>query len=176
MFGKNTEEGSQETTLFLTTLVHSWRRFPNPHYISYPTSSNFVQPPPPLPPPPHTDTHTHCSFFALFLWLNGWLCHVWCVILLNYIMDLNHMPSQSTLVPEGPVVCFMKQGVKFSDVWHLMWFYASILICYHKDLQHPQGPIDWHIHIYKYLLAPTVMCSQQLRAIHLENILLISKI
>ena len=65
MLGKNTEEGWQETALFLTILVHSWRRVPNPHYISYPTSSNFVQPPPPLPPPPHTDTHTHCSFFCL---------------------------------------------------------------------------------------------------------------
>ena len=64
MFGKNTEEGSQETTLFLTILVHSWRRFPNPHYISYPhlqilSNHHF----PALLP--HTRTHTHTLLFFL---------------------------------------------------------------------------------------------------------------
>ena len=34
MLGKITEEGQQETTLFLSILVHSWRRVPNSHYIA----------------------------------------------------------------------------------------------------------------------------------------------
>ena len=37
-----------------------------------------------LPPAPHS----HCSV-AFFLWLSEWLCHIWCAILLNDIMDLH---------------------------------------------------------------------------------------
>ena len=42
-------------------------------------------------------------------------------------MDL-HIFSHGTLVPEGFAVCFIQQGFKFTDVWHLMWFFASSLI------------------------------------------------
>ena len=73
-------------------------------------------------------------FVALFHWLNRWLCHIWCVILLNTIMDL-HMLSLSTLVPKDFDVCFMKQGVTFTEVWHIMWLFASTLIWYHTDTQ-----------------------------------------
>ena len=33
---------------------------------------------------------------------NGWSRHIWCAILLNYKMDLLHMPSLGILVPERP--------------------------------------------------------------------------
>ena len=46
--------------------------------------------------------HPHSHSVALFIWLNGWLCYIWCAILLNDIMDL-HMLSFGTLVPEGCV-------------------------------------------------------------------------
>ena len=42
---------------------------------------------------------------VLFFWLNGWLRHIWCAILLNDNMDLN-MSSLCTLVPEGPWCVF----------------------------------------------------------------------
>ena len=44
-------------------------------------------------------------FDVLFLWLNGLLCHIWCVFSLNDIMDLQ-MSSLGTLVPEQPCYVF----------------------------------------------------------------------
>ena len=45
------------------------------------------------------------------------------------------MEKLGTFVAEGPScmfyeMCFMKQGIKFTEVWH-MWFFAGILIWYH---------------------------------------------
>ena len=80
------------------------------------------------------------------------------------IMDL-HMSRLGTLVPEGLDVCFVQQGVKSTEVWH-MWFFAGTLIWYYtqtnkqnkqththtqKDTQHTQGPADLHTHINIYL-------------------------
>ena len=48
----------------------------------------------------------------------------------NDIKDL-HLSSLATLVPEELEdldMCFMQQGVKFTEVWHLMWFFSSTLI------------------------------------------------
>ena len=61
-------------------------------YIAYPLFSNLVQ--------PRSPTSTSIALFvALFLWLNGRFCHIWCVILCNHIMDL-HTSSLVTIVPE----------------------------------------------------------------------------
>ena len=79
---------------------HSWQRGPNPplFYEPYcqianpvffkfcPTRPSFLLPP--------TLTPTALSVVML-LWLNGWLRHIWCVILLNDIKDL-HMSSLGT--------------------------------------------------------------------------------
>ena len=53
--------------------------------------NTYLQPPPPL---------------LLFLWFIGWSSHIWCVIVLNNIMDL-HRLSVGTLLPEEPccVLC-----------------------------------------------------------------------
>ena len=70
--------------------LHSWQRCANPPY--------FMKIPPKLPTP------TALSV-VLFLWLNGWSCHIWFAILLNDNMDL-HMSSLGTMVPEGPWCVF----------------------------------------------------------------------
>ena len=116
-----------------------------PLYCLLPSFSNFVQTyphPPPLSVSPLTPTSTALSG-VLFLWLNGWSCHIWCTILLNDI---------------DPDVCFMQQGIKFTEAWHT-WIFAGTLIWYHtnthththKDTEHTQGPVDWHTHIYIYI-------------------------
>ena len=67
---------------------------------------------------------------VMFLWLNGWSCHIWCAILCNNNMDL-HMSSLGTLVTEGPWYVFYAKGVKLTEVWHIMWLFTGTLIWYH---------------------------------------------
>ena len=71
-------------------------------------------------------------------------------------------------------MCFMQQGVKFTEVWH-MWFFAGALIWYHthKDTQHTRASRPTHP--YKYIFAPSVMCLQQPTLLHLMDNLMISK-
>ena len=73
-------------------------------------------------------------------------------------------------------MCFMKQGIKFTEVWHIMWFFAGTLIWYHihKHTVHSEG--SRLTHPYKYILTPPVVCSQQLSVLHWLNNSLISKI
>ena len=74
------------------------------------------------------------------------------IVLFNY--------TCRALVPQsqkGLDVSFMQQGVKITDFWHIMCFFAGTLICYHtltqahtqthKDTQHTQWAGDWHSHI-----------------------------
>ena len=94
---------------FLVSL-HSWQRGSN---LPFYEDSPILLPPPsrllfqmlsnPLSPTslsPPTSIPTVLSV-VLFLWLNGWSRHIWCIILLNDNIDL-HMTSLRTLVPEGP--------------------------------------------------------------------------
>ena len=118
-------------------------------YIAYTIFQNFNI--------PHSHTHAytptfqypHSLFVLLFLWLSMWLHHIWCVILLNDIMD--------TLVPlyhKGISVCFMQQDLSLlrSNTWHgsstLIWHYTQ------TDKKHNthRGAIDWHTHISIYQL------------------------
>ena len=109
-----------------------------------------------LPPSPSPPTSTSTALFlVLFLWQNRWLYHIWCVILFSDIMDL-HMLSVGTLYHKDVAVCFMQQGIKITEVWHIMWYFVVNLIWYHthtkntytqKHTRHTQGPTDWHTHI-----------------------------
>ena len=119
-----------------------------PHYIVYPlfSSAHLRQPPTFLSSP------APLPLLFLSLWLNGWSRHIWLAILLNN-MDL-HMSSLCTLVQEKPWC--MQQGVKFTEVWHIMWFFGGTLIDIthkqtHKHTQHTQGWIPWQNHINIYL-------------------------
>ena len=99
------------------------------------------------------------EFVAFFLWLNGWLHHSWCVILLNDIMDL-HMLNLGTLVTQASCSVFYWTRGQFTNIYHMIWFFANTVIWYYtlinEDMQHIQRPIDWNTHI-----APSVMFSQQ---------------
>ena len=80
----------------------------------------------------------HATFDVLFYLLIIWIYA--CQALLPwYQKDLD--------------VDFMQQGIKFTEVSHIMWFFAGTLILYHthKHTQHIQGPVDWHTHINIYL-------------------------
>ena len=82
---------------------HSWQSGPKhpisrrPCYIAYPL---FQILPNCLP----TFTPT-APFVALILWLSEWSRRIWCVILINDIMDL-HVSSLGTFVAEGPSCAF----------------------------------------------------------------------
>ena len=45
----------------------------------------------------------------------------------------------------------MQQVVKFTEVWHIMWFFTATLIWYlthtNTHRENTQGPVDWHTHI-----------------------------
>ena len=115
----------------------------------------------PLPP-----TFTSTAIFdVLLLWMNGWWWHIWCVLLLNDIMDL-YISTLGTLVRERPWYVFMQQSLKFTDFWHIIWLFAGTLIWHHKRTY-----TQWHTarsgdnrlrHPYKYILTSPEMCSQQL--------------
>ena len=83
--------------------------------------SNFVH----LLPLSPTPSPTVLSV-VLFLWLTGWSYYIWCAILLNVIMDL-HMLSLGTLHQKDLDMCFMLQGIKFTELWLIMWFFTSTL-------------------------------------------------
>ena len=85
----------------------------------------------------HTHTHTHT-----LIWI-----YTCCALVPQYKKDLD--------------VCFMQQGIKFTEVWH-MWFFTGALIWYythpqHSTAQHTQGPVDWHP--YKYLYTTYVLTA-----------------
>ena len=145
--------------------MHSWQRGPKPSFLwrppILPTApfSNFDQhTSPPLPfrlqLPPLT-----ALYVVLFIWLYEWLCHIWCAILLNDIIDL-HMSSLGTLAPERPSCVF------YATRHHVYWgltnnvvfrWYPNLISHKHthtytrKDTQYTLGPVDWHIHINIYL-------------------------
>ena len=86
-------------------------------------------------------------FVALFLWLNGWSCHIWWVFYLIIVWIYRYQ----TWVPwyqKDFAVSFMQQGIKFTEVWHKCGFFASTLIgCLTHSLkgtQHTQESRDWH--------------------------------
>ena len=79
---------------------------------------------------PPTPTQTALSV-VLFLWLNGWLRHIWCAIFLNDSMDL-HISGLRTLVPEGPLCVFY--ATKFTEVWLIIWFFTSTPIWYYTHI------------------------------------------
>ena len=115
----------------------------------------------PLPP-----TFTSTAIFdVLLIWINGWWCHIWYVLLLNDIRDL-YISTLGTLVREQPWYVFMQQSLKFTDFWHIIWLFAGTLIWYHKHIY-----TQWHTalsadnrltHPFKYILTSPDMCSQQL--------------
>ena len=85
--------------------------------------------PPPTPSFSVTFNHHPTALsIVLFLWLNGWLCHIWCAILLNDIMDLPMLSLDSlrTLVllyldPKGPWCVFVLCSKASSRFTCILW-------------------------------------------------------
>ena len=88
---------------FLTPLFYKDPLYCLPHLFS-----KYCQLPDPL-----KLQYLLALFATFFLWLNGWLRHIWCVILLNDNMNLL-MLSLDTLVPQEPC------GV-FYPTWYLFY-------------------------------------------------------
>ena len=81
-----------------------------------------------------------------------------------------------SLIYEDPLYClfkfcFIQQGIKFTEVWHITGFFASTLIWYHTHKQrHATHTRAKRLtHSYKYILEPPLMCSQQLFVFHWIN-------
>ena len=137
-------------------LLHSWQKGANP-LILWRLSPILHTPYPlfqilstPLPHFPVTSNpHPHCSF----------CCHV---SLAEWVIKPYLMCHGSThakpwyLGTWRTLMCFMQKGVKFTEVWHVMWFFAGTMTQCHthtntQHTQHTQGPVDWHTHINIYL-------------------------
>ena len=87
-------------------------------------------------------------------------CHIWCIILLNYIMDLNMSSLGLTLVPEGKKDLDVFYVTRHKIYWGLthnvfFWQYSDLISHTYKltntDTQHTHSPADWHTHINLYL-------------------------
>ena len=137
--------------------------------------SNFVQPLPPilcLQPPPAV-LFLLSSFFD---WMGGRATFD----VLFYLMIL-YIYTCWALIPlyqKDLALCFIQQGVKFTEVWHIMQFLASTLIWYHTDTQTrhtAHSGANKLTHSYKSILTPPIMCSQQLCVLQWMNNSLISK-
>ena len=113
---------------------------------------------------------------VFFLWLNRWLRHI-CVLFYSMISWMY------TCRALGPWCIFMQQAVKFTEVWHMMFFlfvlwyditHAYTHIHTQRHTAHPGA--SRLTHPYKYIFIPTVMCSQQLSLLHWMKKSLVSKI
>ena len=62
-------------------------------------------------------------------------------------------------------MCFMKQGIKFTEgLTRMTWFLLVLLFDITRtNTQNIQGPID---DTHECILIPTVMCSKQLPVLH----------
>ena len=123
---------------------------------------------------PLTPTLTALSV-VLFVWLNGWLHHIWCAILLNDITNL-HMPNLGTLVPQGPWCAFYV--TRRQVYWGLkpVFFSGTLIWCHthintHKQTQRhtAHSGASRLTHPYKYIFTSPIMWSQQLSLLHWMN-------
>ena len=101
----------------------SWQRGDNPFYEDY---LYIVYPPPPLfqilPNPPHSPSPTSLSppgslpcratFDVLFYLIIIWVYTCWALLSFHQT-DLD--------------VCFMRQGIKFTEVWHITWLFTEFI-------------------------------------------------
>ena len=102
----NNSVDKNEMKIMMMT-IHSRQRVPNPPTLPIPLPQSLTK-------PPATHILQTLSSFR-FLWLKGWLRNIWCVLLLNDIMDLQ-MPNLGTLLPEVPCGVFYPTRRQFAEV------------------------------------------------------------
>ena len=123
--------------------------------------SNFVQPP--LLYFPVTSNLPPQLFFLLSCFFD-WLGDHATFDVLFYLM-LTWIYTFQALVPryENDLdMCFMQQGIRFTEVWHIMWFFIGTLIWYHKHTttHTAHSRVSGLTHPYKCIFTPLVMCSK----------------
>ena len=98
-------------------------------YEDSPTYPPFFKFCPNDPPPSSASTfNPNALFVPWFLWLNGWSCHIWFIILLSDIMDL-YMSRFCTLVPEWPCsVFYATRNQVYRGLAH------NVIFCLYSDL------------------------------------------
>ena len=124
---------------FLVSL-HSWQRGSNlPFYEDSPIllpphpASFFKCCPTHSPPHPCHLQPPSQPFFLLFCSF-GWMGDHATFDVLFYLMIILIYTWQA-FVPwyqKGLDVSFMQQGVRFTEIWHIVWFFTGTLIWYHK--------------------------------------------
>ena len=116
------------------------------------------------PHTPHPFTsklHGYCYFFLLacfFCWMGN--CHIWCVVLLNDIMDL-HMLSLGTLFLGGSGCVCTHTHTRTHTHTHT---HTHIHIHTHVHTDNTQGPVDWHTNI-DIITSPVIRHSSYLHYI-----------
>ena len=115
---------------FLKSL-HSWQRSANPLFYEEPHPplrpycltpfSNFV-----LHPnfPVTSNIHPHC-FFSCLVSFAEW-------VITAHFTYWQLVPDLST---RRTLMCFMQKGIKFTEVWHIMWLFTGTLIWYQTHRQ-----------------------------------------
>ena len=104
-------------------------------------------------------------------------CHIWCIILLNYIMDLNMSSLGLTLVPEGKKdldVFYVTRHKVYWGLTHNVFFLAVLWfdithIQTHKHRHTAHSQSSRLTHPYKFIFTLPVMCSQELSLLHWMN-------
>ena len=97
------------------------RGFLTAHVLPMLPFSNFVQPS--IPFPVASNLHSTALFVALFLWLIGWFCHIWCVVLPNDITYLHMYVKPWYLSTEAPCCVF------YATRHQVYWGQACNLYC-----------------------------------------------
>ena len=122
-----------------------------PPYIACPNFLYFC------PTPLSRRTKPSPPLLFLMSFFFDWMDHCATFNVLFYLMILWIYTCQA-LVPkykDDIAMCFMQQRIRFTEVWNIMWLFLVLWFDFittytYKDIQHTQGPIDWHAHINIY--------------------------
>ena len=127
--------------------------------LTPPSSFKFCPTPSPLLP---CHLQSPPQLFFLLSCFFGWLSDHATFDVLIYLMIIWIYTCQALLpwYQKDLDVCFMQQGVRFTEVWHIMWFFTGTLIWYHKHTAHSGA--SRLTQPYKCIFTPLVICSKQL--------------
>ena len=145
-------------------MAHNWQRVTTTLYIAYPTFLKFF-----LTPLSCRFQPSRSLVFLIYCfsdWLNGWLCHIWCVILLNDI-DLD-LSISVTSVPKRPLYVLSATWLLFhSGLTHNLIFcwYSYLISIRHMPTKTHSGTNSL-TQPYKHTSTPLAKCSQQLSVLH----------
>ena len=114
-------EGSQSANFMKTPL-----------YCLPPTAFfKFFQP---HPPPPLA-----LCVALFFFWKNGGSHHIWCVMFYFNTLWIYACRALILQYHKDLVMCFTEQGINFTELKHITWFFATTLIWYHMSQTGKRG-------------------------------------